>query len=269
MVSGPGEILSLLDLFHTELKTHSRALEEGLAGVEAPAARDRVESLARAAHSLRGGARIVGLDHAARLAQAMEELLTAAQNGTRLLSTTDLDHLRAANDFFCRLAACPPSEIPGNLEARSSDIEELAKRLLSPSEVAKLDSPTETAASPAVPIAVDPFLLDLFRTELEIHSRVLEEGLVATEARQDPAKIQELMRAAHSLKGAARIVGLDSAVRLAHAMEDMLSAAQRGERQLTGADFDLLLRGTDVLQWSGGARAGWHSGGAGRSVWKN
>jgi len=36
-------------------------------------------------------------------------------------------------------------------------------------------------------------------------------------------------------------------VRLAHAMEDMLTAAQRGEKQLTGADFDLLLRGTDVF----------------------
>jgi two-component system sensor histidine kinase and response regulator WspE len=94
---------------------------------------------------------------------------------------------------------------------------------------------------------VDAFLLDLFRTELEIHSRALEEGLVETEARQDPQKIQTLMRAAHSLKGAARIVGLDSAVHLAHAMEDMLSTAQRGERQLTGADFDLLLRGTDVF----------------------
>jgi two-component system sensor histidine kinase and response regulator WspE len=205
----------------------------------------------------------VGLDRAARLAQAMEELLTAAQNGTRPLSTTDLDHLRAANDFFCRLAACPPSEISGNLEAHRDDLEQLAMRLLSPpTEVAKPDLPRSSAGvSPAVTEtarlataggtpalqAVDPFLLDLFRTELETHSRVLEEGLVETEARQDPTEIQTLMRAAHSLKGAARIVGLDSAVRLAHAMEDMLSAAQRGEQQLTGADFDLLLRGTDVF----------------------
>jgi len=111
----------------------------------------------------------------------------------------------------------------------------------------KPDPPMATAAKPASPVAVDAFLLDLFRAELETHSRVLEEGLVETEARQDPQKIQTLMRAAHSLKGAARIVGLDPAVRLAHAMEDMLSAAQRGERQLTGADFDLLLRGTDVF----------------------
>ncbi len=248
MVSEPGEVLSLLDLFHAELETHSLALEKGLASGETHQERSRLEPLTRAAHSLKGAARIVGLDQAARLAQDMEELLTAAQNGTRQLSTTDLDHLRAATDFLRRLAACPPSEIPANLEAHGRDLEELAKQLLSlPRELAKPGPPMEAAAKADVPVALDSFLLDLFRTELETHSRVLEEGLVEAEARQDPAKIQTLMRAAHSLKGAARIVGLDSAVRLAHAMEDMLSAAQRGERQLTGADFDLLLRGTDVF----------------------
>ena len=97
MVSDPGDILSLLDLFRAELETHSLALEKGLASGETHQERDRLEPLARAAHSLKGAARIVGLDRAARLAQAMEELLTAAQNGTRLLSTADLDHLRAAN----------------------------------------------------------------------------------------------------------------------------------------------------------------------------
>jgi two-component system sensor histidine kinase and response regulator WspE len=248
VVSDPGDSLSLIDLFQAELQTHSLALEKGLASVEGSPARDRVEPLARAAHSLRGAARIVGLDRAARLAQAMEELLSAAQNGTRRLCAADLDHLRTANDLFRRLAACSASEIQESLEARSSDIEELVKQLLSPpSEAAKLDATVETAAKPAAPVAVDLFLLELFRTELETHSRALEEGLVEAEARHDPSKLQGLMRAAHSLKGAARIVGLDSAVHLAHAMEDVLSAAQRGERQLTGVDFDLLLRGADVF----------------------
>ena len=186
MVSDPGDIPSLLDLFRAELETHSLALEKGLASGETHQERNRLEPLTRAAHSLKGAARIVGLDRAARLAQAMEELLTAAQNGTRQLSTADLDHLRAATDFFRRLAACPPSEIPRNLEARSRDLEELAKQLLSPPrEVAKPGPPLETAARADVPVALDPFLLDLFRTELEIHSRLLEEGLVETEARQD------------------------------------------------------------------------------------
>jgi two-component system sensor histidine kinase and response regulator WspE len=36
------------------------------------------------------------------------------------------------------------------------------------------------------------------------------------------------MRAAHSLKGAARIVGMDAGVSVAHVMEDCLVAAQEG-----------------------------------------
>ena len=55
------------------------------------------------------------------------------------------------------------------------------------------------------------------------------------------------MRAAHSIKGAARIVNIDAAVQLAHAMEDVFVAAQGGRIRITPADIDLLLRGTDLL----------------------
>ena len=55
------------------------------------------------------------------------------------------------------------------------------------------------------------------------------------------------MRAAHSLKGAARIVGLDAAVRVAHALEDNFVAAQRGEFSIRSPDVDVLLRAVDLL----------------------
>jgi two-component system sensor histidine kinase and response regulator WspE len=89
-------------------------------------------------------------------------------------------------------------------------------------------------------------LLDLFRVELENHTRVLENGLVSAESDQTSGKIEPLMRAAHSIKGAARIVGLSAAVSLAHAMEDILSAAQQGKLTLTADHVDLLLKGNDV-----------------------
>ena len=95
--------------------------------------------------------------------------------------------------------------------------------------------------------ALDPFMLDLFHTELETQARVLEAGLVKAEADQRPAAIEPLMRAAHSLKGAARMVTLDLGVKLAHAMEDMLSAAQRGQYRLKSPDIDKLLAATDVF----------------------
>ena len=93
----------------------------------------------------------------------------------------------------------------------------------------------------------DLSMLDLFRLEVENHGRVLESGLVAAEGNQSPAAIEPLMRAAHSIKGASRIVGLHRGVSLAHAMEDVLSAAQHGRLTLSSGDIDLLLRSTDIF----------------------
>ena len=62
-----------------------------------------------------------------------------------------------------------------------------------------------------------------------------------------PEVIEPLMGAAHSLKGAARIVGLDAAGRVAHAMEDCFVAAQKGKLVLQPAHIDILLRGVDLL----------------------
>ncbi len=50
------------------------------------------------------------------------------------------------------------------------------------------------------------------------------------------------MRAAHSLKGAARIVGVNAAVRVAHAMEDCLVAAQHGKVEILPHHIDILLQ---------------------------
>ncbi len=59
--------------------------------------------------------------------------------------------------------------------------------------------------------------------------------------------IEPLMRAAHSLKGAARIVGLDPAVRIAHSLEDAFVAAQGGEFVIGAPQVDVMLRGVDLL----------------------
>ena len=74
------------------------------------------------------------------------------------------------------------------------------------------------------------------------------------------------MRAAHSLKGAARIVGLASASSVAHAMEDCFVAAQRGALTLAAARRSTCCCGADLLtriahtpeaelgEWSDGRR---------------
>jgi two-component system sensor histidine kinase and response regulator WspE len=93
----------------------------------------------------------------------------------------------------------------------------------------------------------DLSLLDLFRVELETNARILDTGLVNLEGGSSPHSIEPLMRAAHSIKGAARIVGLDSAVTLAHAMEDLLEAARLERLQISGDQVDILLRANDIF----------------------
>ena len=90
-------------------------------------------------------------------------------------------------------------------------------------------------------------LHELFRAEAETHAGALSEGLVKLEGTSDAATVEPLMRAAHSIKGAARVVGLDIAVKLAHAMEDVLVAMQKGREAIQPARIDQLLKGTDLL----------------------
>src|SRR5262245_16270660 len=91
-------------------------------------------------------------------------------------------------------------------------------------------------------------LLDLFREEARAHSATLSQGLVELESdAANPQRIEPLMRAAHSLRGAARIVGVEPAVRLAHVMEDVLVAAQHGRIRIGPDEIDVLLQGTDLL----------------------
>ena len=94
----------------------------------------------------------------------------------------------------------------------------------------------------------DASLLELFSLEAEAQTQVLSAGLLALE--RNPAQADQLeacMRAAHSLKGAARIVGVDAGVSVAHVMEDCLVAAQEGRLALRAEHIDALLQGTDLL----------------------
>lgn len=98
-------------------------------------------------------------------------------------------------------------------------------------------------------LSVDPALLDLFRAEMDTHIPVLSQGLLALEkGRAGDQDIAAMMRAAHSIKGAARIVGIEAAVRVAHVMEDCFTAAKEARTPLVGAAVDVLLQGVDALQ---------------------
>ncbi len=90
-------------------------------------------------------------------------------------------------------------------------------------------------------------MMDLFRMEADGQTQVLTDGLLAMERGGAADRVESMMRAAHSIKGAAAIVNLDVVVQLAHAMEDAFIAAQERRLELTPARIDVLLAGVDLI----------------------
>ena len=90
-------------------------------------------------------------------------------------------------------------------------------------------------------------LLSLFQLEAKTQALKLSDGLIALESERSPAALEELMRAAHSRKGAARIVGHEGVAAIAHELEECFVAAQGGKLEISGSQIDVLLRGVDVM----------------------
>jgi two-component system sensor histidine kinase and response regulator WspE len=102
----------MFDLFRDEVRSHTDVLSAGLVELEAdPSSPQRIEPLMRAAHSLKGAARIAGIEPAVRVAHAMEDALVAAQGGKVRLTPADIDALLKGTDVLAGLAAVGPNSV--------------------------------------------------------------------------------------------------------------------------------------------------------------
>ena len=96
-------------------------------------------------------------------------------------------------------------------------------------------------------------LISSFRAELTEHVQTMTNGLLALEqhqvaGEQRRATLEDVFRAAHSLKGAARAVGVTAVEHLAHGLEDLLAAMQQDAVELTPELFTACYRALDAIQ---------------------
>lgn len=93
-------------------------------------------------------------------------------------------------------------------------------------------------------------LINSFKTEQAEHVQKINQGLLALE--KNPANQQELLkeifREAHSLKGAARAVGLTTIESLGHGLEEVLLGAKEGRLSFSAELFDLLYQALDAVE---------------------
>ncbi len=95
----------------------------------------------------------------------------------------------------------------------------------------------------------DEELRELFKAESEEHLQKLDDGMLHLEKFPgDLEALKELFREAHSLKGAARMLGVGEVEALAHRLEDMLGAASRGNLQFSSVLVDRLVNTLDDIR---------------------
>ena len=268
---------AMCELFRTETQNHVAILNDGLLALEQnPASSDQLDVMMRAAHSLKGAGRIVGQDDAADIAHAMEDCFVAARKGLISLDSSKADLLFRGIDMLNRISEHVGEGGSEWFGSHMKDIEAVRASItdivsmdhaiphipepnesehLQPHKIQEADQEESIIEVQDPPLTqtggafmADPAMLDLFQAEVETHVAVLSDGLLELENNPGATdQLEALMRAAHSIKGGARIVGLDAAVKVAHAMEDCFVAAQKGVVLLGSEQIDILLQIVDIL----------------------
>lgn len=293
---------SMMDLFRMEAETQVAVLNENILVLEDnPNSPAELESLMRAAHSLKGAARIVGLDAAVQIAHVMEDCFVAAQSGAIALDSPDkIDVMLRAIDFLARISQIPETEIETWLPANRSQVEELEIAILaiinkdeldlsSISELEVIEShgivETETqpelepqisvffpeedtqishtnnqtlpetlliVPAPETPetrqLKTDLSMLALFSGEIEAQSILLNQSLLALKNNPNEyLDLDSLVKSAHLIKGAGRIVHFNEVVKLAHAIENTFVALQKYKASLNESQVDSLIAAVDLF----------------------
>ena len=98
-------------------------------------------------------------------------------------------------------------------------------------------------------------LMETFHGELQEHVRTLNDGLLALEgggpAADQAGRYRAVFRAAHSLKGAARSVGVGPIEDACHHLEEILGAARDGKATPGREVFGLLFEAADAIEEAG------------------
>jgi chemosensory pili system protein ChpA (sensor histidine kinase/response regulator) len=93
-------------------------------------------------------------------------------------------------------------------------------------------------------------LLEFFLTEAEEHIGILEKGFLELEQNpSDSSNIHELFRTAHTLKGSAALVKLNTLSEIAHKMEDVLESVRDSQLTINKDIVDWCLHSLDAIKF--------------------
>lgn len=276
----------LVEIFAEECEDHVGTILDGLDRMcveitDAEAAAD----IRRASHTLKGAAAAVGAVAISYLAHRIEEfmdllkdaglnptaayleLLAQASEGLKKLQQGNFEFEDMGEELhalYGRFETTQESIEQGNgfqaeeVQTIGAELTEFAKQLVDEQPTPELSEEQEAKTQAMIEKIVaqiekgqtlDPDLQGIYKEEAEEHLRNIYAGL--DQLRNDFADreaLNSIRRSAHTLKGAAGAVGMETVTRLSHRMEDLLDQIADNDLSLTPSQIHLLLITADKLQ---------------------
>ena len=272
----------LAEIFAEECGEHTSSILDGLDRLCVD--RNDSEALAdirTAAHTLKGAAGAVGAPALSKLSQVVEafaeELLESDVSlnieQTELLArAAELLHTLQENEFEFQVMAedlfqwhCEAFHLrSADQGIAKSEIAESAEKTdkVTDSEVVSCGGSCdggnesfehrrreEIVAQIQAGQDLNPELQEIYQQEAEEHLRVIYQSLdLLRKDSADREALNALRRSAHTLKGAAGAVGVETVTRLSHRMEDLLDQLAEQSQAPTQEQTQLLLSTADMLQ---------------------
>jgi len=253
-----------------------------------PDDQETLDALMREAHSLKGDSNMLGQTGIGQVAHHLESILGQAKRGEAALTAVACDRLAqglnalremvhaAVTGAPCSvtaegaIAAIEGHVVPAMADTAPSHSDNVdffddvnsnddmpAAPLGEPETMPDLTTPSTPAAPqpsnndpPAENLQIaDDEMRAIFKTSSEERLQALDAGLLKLEqAPQDAAILDGLMREAHSLKGDSNMLGQKDIGTLAHQLEHLLGAIQRGEETFSADMGDRLAHGLDAMR---------------------
>ncbi len=261
------EDLPLIMDFINESREHLENAESALLEIEHhPEDEETLNGIFRAFHTVKGTAGFLNLTDINKLAHSAENLLDMARKGQIKLIGQASDAALASVDMLKGMLASLEAaatqtgsyQPPAELAAMISTLESLASA--EPKPAAPSPAPQASSQAQPAPAAESvvttitfteddlPLIID-FINESKEHIENAEAALLELENNPEDAEtLNKIFRSFHTIKGMAGFLNLTDTNKLAHAAENLLDMARKGQLKLTGPFSDATFASIDMLK---------------------
>ncbi len=248
---------SMLDILNIEISTQTKKILDTLSLMgSTDELSTHYESIINHTRAIKSAINLVNVNVLKPIIENLENSLSYLQSINFIIDENTKNTFIETTDTLVNISTHDTSALESPTDKTLNTIELINEKLknieneITESPITALTDTSEKTPSnkPLFSTAdnIDSDMFILFCTELKNSIESINNHLFEL-SDDDEKALESMMRAAHSIKGAARMIGIDAVVKLSHSMEDIFVAAQNKNLILNTKSIDQIFICNDIL----------------------